>query len=915
MLKIGDKVSHPDFGEGMVVAGERNGYVRVFFGGGERLIAQESLSLAQSWETRLFQGVQGSAARKQALRLCLEAHALPLMENATALTAAPIDLLPHQVVLTHRIATTSPRRFLIADEVGLGKTIETGLLLRELASRGELERALMIVPAGLVNNWAREMNEVFKLNFEVFGSQGDVTDRKSNAFVNHHRLIASIDTLKRPARLKRLLEAPRWDLIVFDEAHHLSAYRQGNKTRKTENYKFAEAIRAHSRDLILLSATPHQGDHFNFWMLVQLLNPALFRDLQDMVANRHRLNQVMFRRTKADACKPDGSPLFARRSVHTDAVVMSGEEGAFYQALQSYIADGFDLAKRQGKAQSLGFVMAIFQKIAASSFSAVRRTLTRRLISLTLHESLVKEQALDLDGRHRLLNEARHLIANEFAFADDVIGKSQIDALIADWKLKLVKKLAAEEWLDLEDYPANELRDAGGEEAVADLVAVALPAERERIKELLALFPVSRETKVVQLLKALGQLWQQNPTEKAVIFATYLGTVEMISREMDLAYPGKGVVVLRGGDHESKTAAEKKFKRPDGPRIIVCTAAGREGINLQHARVLFNFDLPWNPMDVEQRIGRIHRYKQMHTAQVYNIVLGDTIEGKIFLLLEKKLSTIAEAVGKLDADGNIAEDFRGQILGQLAERLAYDRLYREAVADPELKRTAVEIEAATLNATEARQVVFELFQDLNSFSLDEYQPFTDVQPALNRMVDFISEAVRIDGFSIRPTGNTFTLADQAGVTQLVFTLDRESNREGTKTELLGLDHPLVQSHLQRWQRLRPEERGLSLASNDFAGVLVWLQLECVSKAGDKKVQIIHLGIDANGERSPKLERSLALIWDLAAKECETSSSSRHETWSAVIEPMLEREIKHRGLVDKGGSYSTKILGWVEFCRS
>ncbi len=145
-------------------------------------------------------------------------------------------------MLTHRVACARPRRFLIADEVGLGKTIETALVLRELASRGELNRALMVVPAGLVNNWHRELNEVFNLNFEVFGREGDVSDRRSNAFANHNLLIASIDTLKRPARIKKILEAPRWDLIVFDEAHHCTAYKQGGKTRKTQNYKLAEAL-------------------------------------------------------------------------------------------------------------------------------------------------------------------------------------------------------------------------------------------------------------------------------------------------------------------------------------------------------------------------------------------------------------------------------------------------------------------------------------------------------------------------------------------------------------------------------------------------------------------------------------------------------------------------------------------------
>jgi superfamily II DNA or RNA helicase len=214
---------------------------------------------------------------KRALRawLCYQAHALPVMDNVSSLTSARIDLLPHQVVLTHRVATASSRRFLIADEVGLGKTIETALILRELISRGELKRA-MVVPAGLVNNWHRELNEVFHLNFEVFGSEGDVTDRKSNAFEKHNLLIASIDMLEMRPRMARLKAAPPWDLVVFDEAHHLTAYRQNGKLVKTQNFKLAEMLKEHTRDLVSLSATPHQGDHFRFWMLVQTLDPTLF---------------------------------------------------------------------------------------------------------------------------------------------------------------------------------------------------------------------------------------------------------------------------------------------------------------------------------------------------------------------------------------------------------------------------------------------------------------------------------------------------------------------------------------------------------------------------------------------------------------------------------------------------------------
>ena len=347
-LQPGQRIRHAEFGEGVVVGTARAGYVHVFFTDGERQVAAAALQVLTSWADRVLANVEGSESRLRRAWLAYEAHSLPLIESAAALTAAPIDLLPHQVVLTHRIATASPRRYLVADEVGLGKTVEIALLLRELASRSELNRALMVVPAGLVNNWHRELNEVFHLDFEVFGSEGDVTDRKSNAFAKHDRLIASIDTLKRRARVRRLLDAPRWDLVVFDEAHHLTAHRTGRKVRKTENYKLAEALKDHTRDLVVLSATPHQGDHFRFWMLMQLLNPTLFASPADMVAQRHRLNAVVFRRTKADACKPDGSPLFARRGVHTESFTMTKEESAFCLALREYLEEGFALAKRQG---------------------------------------------------------------------------------------------------------------------------------------------------------------------------------------------------------------------------------------------------------------------------------------------------------------------------------------------------------------------------------------------------------------------------------------------------------------------------------------------------------------------------------------------------------------------------------------
>ncbi|MDP3044934.1 MAG: DEAD/DEAH box helicase, partial [Bacillota bacterium] len=338
-IQPGLKVSHLELGDGVVVGREPTGYVTVFFRTfGERQVPAESLRLAADRFDQLVQGmVPASAERIEKLWLAVEAEEIPLMESAATLTSAKVDLLPHQVVLVYRVANARPKRFLIADEVGLGKTIETALILRELVSRGELQRAIMIVPAGLVENWRREMNDVFNLDFEVFGSEGDVTDRKTNAFAKHNRLIVSVDTLKRRTRVKKLLEAPPWDLVVFDEAHHLSVYRNGKKVKKTENFKLAEEIKDHCRDLLLMSATPHQGDHFRFWMLINLLNPALFEDVSDMLDNRHRLNTVVIRRTKADACAQDGSPLFARRMVFTEGFSLSEKEKEFYNDLLDYL--------------------------------------------------------------------------------------------------------------------------------------------------------------------------------------------------------------------------------------------------------------------------------------------------------------------------------------------------------------------------------------------------------------------------------------------------------------------------------------------------------------------------------------------------------------------------------------------------
>ena len=366
-------------------------------------------------------------------------------------------------------------------------------------------------------------------------------------------------------------------------------------------------------------------------------------------------------------------------------------------------------------------------------------------------------------------------------------------------------------------------------------------------------------------------------------------------------------------DHGAKVAAERRFRQKDGPRVMVCTAAGREGINLQFAHILFNFDLPWNPMDVEQRIGRIHRYGQNHTAQVYNLVLSDTIEGRIFMLLDEKLTEIARTVGKVDDQGNVAEDMRVQILGQLSERLNYDRLYQEALSDPELKRTQVELEAALSNSREARQVVFDLFQDLEGFSLDDYKPFSDVSSSLDRLVRFMSAAVTDrQQRLVKVDEETYDLVTVDGASRARFTLNRDKATSSETLELMGLDHPLVQEELGRWRSVPPEDVGLVVQGDFDEPVMlsIWM-VETSGKNGERRVVVQPIAVKEDGTRVPAVERHCERYLQAPVALSKFSAEQRLDMFASSVEPTLQRELKHKGAANGDGSYSAELIGYVE----
>lgn len=318
-------------------------------------------------------------------------------------------------------------------------------------------------------------------------------------------------------------------------------------------------------------------------------------------------------------------------------------------------------------------------------------------------------------------------------------------------------------------------------------------------------------------------------------------------------------------------------------------------------------------MDVEQRIGRIHRYGQNHTAQVYNLVLSDTIEGRIFLMLDEKLIEIAKTVGKVDDQGNVAEDLRAQILGQLSERLNYDRLYQEALSDPELKRTQVELEAALSNSQEARQVVFDLFQDLDGFSLDDYKPFSDVSSSLDRLVRFMSAAVaEHQQRLIKVDDETYDLVTVEGAHRARFTLNRETATSNDNVELMGLDHPLVQEELGRWRIVPPEDIGIAVSAEvDDPVLLSFWMVEASGNNGERRVVVQPIAVKEDGTRVPAVERQCERFLQSPTTSANFLPAQRIDLFTRAVEPTLQRELKHKGAVNGDGSYSAELIGYVE----
>jgi superfamily II DNA or RNA helicase len=728
------------------------------------------------------------------------AFQFPLLNTGGQLSNSRTDLLPHQILLTRDVVNARRRRFLIADEVGLGKTIETGMIIRELVARGEAERILIIAPAGLTKNWHGELRDAFRLHFEILGV--DFMDHGPASWEVHNRVIASIDSLKRPARMERLLRAPRWDVVVVDEAHHLSRIRYGNKIHTTQNYRLAEAIKDHSRDLLFLSATPHQGDGFQFWSLVSLLDEHLFDSPKAVEQHRELLSRVMFRRTKREVTDARGQSIFMRRQVNSQVFDQAARERLFYDRLTDYLREGYNVAgvgqdKTTTRQRAMGFVMATFQKLMSSSPRAITQALRKRLIVLLTSQVLDMEQqwkksrfAQMADHILTLQSEIKQIAAEYLETRLDLGDRINLDGFVSQIRQGLTKKLTEEtSWaLDGEEEPEEEIY------AESDI-----PNEAEKVRELITLVPKAVDRKFSTLARAIDELRRQNPAERFIIFTQYLETLAFLREELGRIYGVQKIALIRGGSLDEKIAAIEQFWKEDAARFLICTSAGGEGINLQVGRVLFNYDLPWNPMAVEQRIGRIHRYGQQETVQVYNIIARDTVEERIYGLLESKLEQIARTIGKIDpATGQPLEDFRSQILGFLGSSPNYQALYMKALVDKDYKRTEREIEEALQKAHEAAEALSGLTQDLGTFNLHDYLRI-EGRVTLSDLRKFAEQSILRLGGAVLPNGEITRIEapDKLQAARGVAprydaaTFDRQVAMRKRQIELMGIGHPFI----------------------------------------------------------------------------------------------------------------------------
>ncbi|WP_278471761.1 DEAD/DEAH box helicase [Gimesia maris] len=531
------------------------------------------------------------------------------------LSKSRIALLPHQLWVCRRVLESWPTRWLVADDVGLGKTIEAGLILWPLLSRENVNRLLIICPASLVNQWQARLRDMFDIRVALYVSEADTS--KSDFWHTHPQVVASLQTLRKDSneRHQRMLECPPWDLILVDEAHHLNADEQGGPTL---GYRFLEKIVEANqvKSMVFFTGTPHRGKNYGFLSLVKLLRPDLFDPRKPLHEQLPMLRQVMIRNNKQNVTDLKGNRLFFPPKVTSDTYSYSHEEDRFYDMLTEFIATGKAYASTlsSNDQRTAILVLIAMQKLASSSVAAIRRALRNR------HNRIqsTREQLAKLQAQRDLLSSYEELESN-----NDLDELNRLDEQLAETAANLSL---------MED-------------------------EEPRLAELIeAADAVGSETKIDKILSLLEESF---PDRSVLFFTEYKATQSLLMSALIREY-GDGCAAFINGDcvaegviqadgtskamKEGRESAASRFNAGK-VRFLVSTEAAGEGIDLQNkCYTLVHVDLPWNPMRLHQRVGRLNRYGQTKQVEVMTLRNPSTVESRIWEKLNEKIDSIMQSM-------------------------------------------------------------------------------------------------------------------------------------------------------------------------------------------------------------------------------------------------------------------------------
>ena len=609
-------------------------------------------------------GEEGNAER---LRLRCLAYALELWnENTGALSRLDIDPLPHQIHLVHHILASGNLNWMIADDVGLGKTIEVGMLLSALVRKQAFRRILLVTPAGLVKQWQDELHGKFGFDdFMIYGNDFEIHNLKHWKLYDH--VIGSVDRFKSDMHLDKLLNSGYWDLVVFDEAHNLSRIQAGMTYKSTERYRLAAALRRKTDSVLLLTATPHQGKQDKFQSLLELIRPEWKPQIRTLAINPLILRKMVVRNNKADVTDAEGRFIFQGKITRAIPVAMGEEERSFDRRLSRYLKTGYAAGRNQGghQGRAIGFVMTIYRKLAASSAAAIHQALVRRLRRLeTADEQMdanTEVEPIDVDQRfigeweERLEGLNRQFFTGEINLVRDLIGRSE----------KLQQN------------------DSKGR---------------------------------IFLDEMLEGILNANPAEKVLIFTEYRATQAFITNALTHRYGQNTVAMIHGGQtfHERERAIDR-FET--NGQFLVSTEAGGEGINLQrNCHIMVNYDLPWNPMRLVQRVGRLYRYGQQREVVVFNLQSPDSLDGSILDLLYQRIDQVVRDMSVLGDE--FKPGLEAEILGEIADVLDVAGILEDALTENK-ERTKENLEAALERARKAVKLQRELLSYAAGYNPEE----------------------------------------------------------------------------------------------------------------------------------------------------------------------------------------------------